>query len=70
MTPVEAISFASPSAVQGWLITRDLDDVVVGVIGQTTAAAVARIRPPDAVATRPSHKALALALTDHLEKTA
>jgi uroporphyrinogen-III synthase len=70
MTPVEAVSFASPSAVQGWLMTRDLEDVVVGVIGKTTGAAVARVRPPDTVATRPSHKALALALADHLEKTA
>ncbi|HWL48713.1 MAG TPA: uroporphyrinogen-III synthase [Acidimicrobiia bacterium] len=70
MTHVEAISFASPSAVQGWLVTRDLRDLVVGVIGTTTAAAVARIRPPDVVAARPSHKALALALTDYLEKTA
>jgi hypothetical protein len=42
----------------------------VGVIGNTTGAAVARIRPPDAVATRPSHKALALALANQLEKTA
>jgi uroporphyrinogen-III synthase len=70
MTPVEAVSFASPSAVQGWLMTRGLDDVVVGVIGKTTGAAVARVRPPDTVATRPSHKALAGALADHLEKTA
>ena len=70
MTPVEAVSFASPSAVQGWLMARDLRDVVVGVIGKTTGAAVARIRPPDAVATRPSHKALALALANQLEKIA
>ena len=69
-TEVEAVSFASPSAVQGWLVTRDLRDLVVGVIGKTTGAAVARIRPPDVVATRPSHKALALALADHMEKTA
>lgn len=69
-TGVEAVSFASPSAVQGWLVTRDLRDLVVGVIGKTTGAAVARIRPPDVVATRPSHQALALALSDYLEKTA
>ena len=70
MTDVQAISFASPSAVQGWLVTRDLRNLVVGVIGKTTGAAVARIRPPDVVATLPSHQALALALTDYLEKTA
>ena len=70
MTRVDAVSFASPSAVQGWLVTRDLRDLVVAVIGKTTGAAVARIRPPDVVATRPSHKAMALALTDYLEKSA
>jgi uroporphyrinogen-III synthase len=66
-TAVEAAAFASPSAVQGWLMTRNLDEVVVGVIGQTTEAAVARHRPPDIVAPRPAHKSLAAALNDHLE---
>jgi uroporphyrinogen-III synthase len=66
-TRVDAAAFASPSAVQGWLLTRDLDDVVVGVIGPTTAAAVARIRPPDVVAPRPAHRCLAMALDEHLE---
>lgn len=66
-TPVDAVAFASPSAVQGWLLTRDLDDVVVGVIGPATAAAVARVRPPDVVAPRPAHRSLAMALNEHLE---
>jgi uroporphyrinogen-III synthase len=66
-TDVDAAAFASPSAVQGWLLSRDLDDVVVGVIGPATAAAVARVRPPDVVAPRPAHRSLAMALNDHLE---
>jgi uroporphyrinogen-III synthase len=70
LTPVEAVSFASPSAVQGWLGTRDFDDLVLGVIGKTTWAAVARVREPDVVATRPSHPALALSLSNYLEKSA
>jgi uroporphyrinogen-III synthase len=66
-TDVDAAAFASPSAVQGWLLTRGFDDVVVGVIGKTTAAAVARLRPPDVVAPRPAHRSLANALKEHLE---
>ena len=64
---VDAAAFASPSAVQGWLLTRGLDDVVVGVIGATTAAAVARVRPPDVIAPRPAHRSLAAALNEHME---
>lgn len=66
-TDVDAAAFASTSAVQGWLLTRGLDDVVVGVIGKTTAAAVERVRPPDVVAPRPAHRSLAVALNQHLE---
>lgn len=66
-TEVDAAVFASPSAVQGWLLTRGLDDVVVGVIGKTTATAIARVRPPDVVALRPAHTSLAAALNEHLE---
>lgn len=66
LTPVGATVFASPSAVQGWLMTRDFDDVVVAVIGETTRAAVARHRSPDVVAPRPSHRALAMTLMNHL----
>lgn len=66
-TPVGATVFASPSAVQGWLLTRSFDNVVVAVIGETTRAAVARHRSPDVVAPRPSHRTLALTLMNHLE---
>jgi uroporphyrinogen-III synthase len=39
--PVDAILFGSPTAVTGWFLSRDLEGLVVGVIGETTAAAVA-----------------------------
>lgn len=65
--PVGAVAFASPSAVEGWLLSRDLEQLVVGVIGPTTGAAVARLRPPDVVASQPSHTALARAMASYLE---
>ena len=64
---VDAVVFASPSAVAGWLLTRDFGALVVGVIGSTTGAAVARRRAPDVIASEPSHPALARALITYLE---
>jgi uroporphyrinogen-III synthase len=64
---VRAIAFSSPSAVEGWHLTRNLDGLVVGVIGATTLAAAARYRHPDVVASVPSHRVLAQALASHLE---
>lgn len=66
-TPVQAVVFASPSAVTGWLLARDFDGVVVGVIGPTTRAAVARHRVPEVIAPEPSHDSLAQALMSYLE---
>ncbi len=66
-TEVDAVAFSPPSAVQGWLLARGLDDVVVGVIGKTTAAAVARVRQPDVVSPRPAHGSLAVAMNQHME---
>lgn len=40
LDPVEAASFASPSAVAGWSLTRSLGGVVIGAIGETTRAAL------------------------------
>lgn len=58
--PVDAVLFGSPSAVTGWFLSRNLDDLVVGAIGDTTAAAVARHgRQPDVVPSRPSFDLLA-----------
>ena len=68
-TLVDAVVFTSPSAVAGWLLTRDFEQLVVGVIGSTTGAAVARHRLPDVIASEPSHPALARALNSHLEVT-
>ncbi|HEX6301050.1 MAG TPA: uroporphyrinogen-III synthase [Acidimicrobiia bacterium] len=39
--PIDAIAFGSPSAVTGWFLSRDLEGLAVGVIGETTASAVA-----------------------------
>ena len=68
-TPVEAAVFGSPSAVDGWLLSRDFDRLVVGVIGPTTWAAVARHRLPEVVATQPTFEALADSLSSYLEVT-
>lgn len=65
--PVDAVAFASPSAVEGWLLTRSLDDLVVGVIGDTTAATVASYRVPDVIASAPSYPSLAGGLGSFLE---
>ncbi len=63
-TPVEAVSFASPSAVDGWNLGRDLTGLTVASIGETTTRALSRWRPPDVVASTPSHPALARALAE------
>ena len=61
--PVDAVAFASPSAVEGWLLSRSLDDVTVVAIGATTAAAVlARGGSADIVADRPGFEEMAAAL--------
>jgi len=67
--PVEAAAFASPSAVEGWHLSRGFVDIVSGVIGPTTLTALARYRPPDVVAARPSHRSLAQAMASYLEVT-
>lgn len=64
---VTAAAFASPSAVAGWHLSRSFDALIVGVIGSTTRLAAAAHRPPDVVAPRPSHDALARAMASYLE---
>ena len=66
-TQVQAAVFGSPSAVDGWLISRDFDRLVVAVIGPTTWEAVARHRPPEVVAAQPTYQALARSLSSYLE---
>lgn len=65
--PVDAVAFASPSAVNGWGLSRSFDDLVVGAIGATTAAAIARHREADVIAERPSHPNLARAIASFME---
>jgi uroporphyrinogen-III synthase len=67
---VDVVAFASPSAVSGWALSRRFDEVVVGVIGDTTAAAMARHRMADVVADRPTHPALARAIASFMEVNA
>lgn len=64
---VDAVAFASPSAVKGWELSRGFDDLVVGAIGTTTAAAIARHRAADVIAERPSHPNLARAIASFME---
>lgn len=60
---VDAVAFASPSAVEGWLSSRPLDGVVVAAIGPTTAAALVRHGVEvDIVPPRPAHGDLAAEL--------
>ncbi len=61
--PIEAVAFASPSAVRGWLLARDLNDVQVAAIGPTTAAELERAgHPPEVLAEEPHVTSLAEAL--------
>ena len=53
---VDGVVFGSPTAVAGWLIDRDLSDVLVGAIGGKTAAALrSNGVEPDAVPDSPSY---------------
>ncbi len=38
--PVDAVIFGSPTAVVGWLMSRELSHLMIGAIGGTTAAAL------------------------------
>lgn len=61
--PVDAVLFGSPSAVEGWHLSRDLEGLEVVAIGATTAAAVERHgRRPDVVPERPDFRLAAKAL--------
>jgi len=67
--PVEAATFASPSAVDGWTRTRPLAGIVRAALGSTTADALAAAGyPADVVAPVPRPVSLADALYRHLEE--
>lgn len=64
---VDAVVFASPSAVRGWGLARQFNGAVIGVIGPTTARALRFYgRAPDLVADPPSHESLAALMAAHL----
>lgn len=66
-TPADVVVFASPSAVEGWLLSRSLDVPMLATIGETTTQALAQHRTPDVTAPSPSYQALARALASILE---
>jgi len=65
--PVDAAMFASPSAVSGWFLTRDLRGLLVGAVGPTTASAIARkgVRS-DVIPQQPSFDRLARLMAENL----
>jgi uroporphyrinogen-III synthase len=63
MHPVDAVVFGSPSAVTGWHLRRSCEGLLVGAIGRTTEQALSDHGvTSDAVPSKPSYAALALAL--------
>jgi uroporphyrinogen-III synthase len=69
MDQVEGVLFASPSAVEGWFLSRHTHDMMVVAIGPTTAAALhARGIHVDGTAATPSPAALAAAMAALVEK--
>lgn len=66
---VDAVVFGSPSAVRGWALSRDLDDLVLAAIGETTASALAsEARPPEVMPPRPSYEDLFTLLAQHMSQ--
>ena len=65
---VDAAIFGSPSAVAGWIMSRSLDDLVLGAIGvSTTDALVQQGHPPDIVPDRPDYEALIALIAEDLK---
>jgi len=67
--PVDAAMFASPSAVSGWFLTRDLRGLLVGAVGPTTASAISRkgVRS-DVIPQQPSFDRLARRMAEKLSE--
>ncbi len=66
-TPVDAVLFASPSAVEGWGRSRSLDGLAVGAIGATTANRLRALgREPDVIASTPTFADLLATMKRHL----
>lgn len=67
--PVDGAMFGSPRAVDGWLLSRDLEGIVVGAVGQTTASALRRRgTAADIVPRRPSFDRLGRLMAEHLHE--
>jgi uroporphyrinogen-III synthase len=66
---LDAVLFASPSSVDGWFLTRNVEGLLVGAIGPTTAATLeTRGINPDAQPAIPSAAALAAVLSELVER--
>lgn len=62
---VDAVIFGSPSAVRGWLQTRNLEGVFVAAMGPTTASALNSLgRPADIVPDQPGFEAVVERLSE------
>jgi uroporphyrinogen-III synthase len=65
--PVEVVTFASPSAVQGWRLSRDLEGPTLAAMGPTTAAFLKSVgHPPRIVPSRTGFAALIAAVAEGL----
>lgn len=65
--PVDAVAFGSPTSVRGWLLSRDLEGLVVGAIGGTTAEALAELAvAADVEPPHPSFEGLIAGMAEHL----
>lgn len=65
--PVDAVMFGSPSSVTGWCLTRGLEDLVVGAIGETTASALQdQGCSPQVVPPQPDFDNLVAMMAEHL----
>ena len=64
---VDAAIFGSPSAIDGWLLRRHLDGMVIGAMGPTTASAL-RVRGVEdpVVAATPGFDSLVAALAERI----
>jgi hydroxymethylbilane synthase len=67
--PVDAVILASPSAVAGWMMSRDLAGMVIAAMGRATAQAVRDCGfEPDVVPNVPGAGAIVSALYRHLNQ--
>lgn len=64
--PVDGVVFGSPTAVRGWLLSRSLEGVVVGAIGETTAGALAELSV--AADVEPPHPSFERLITEMAER--